>query len=211
MIGASLLRYREDQRFLIYDFETEGLSLYHSRPWQISYAICTLKKIESIVVRHLDWPDLKVSDGAARITRFDMRTHKSIAEDPSVVLADFDALIYDSQYHPTGHNILGFDVYVHQTWRRLCGKTVDWSYVPRSLDTNALTKAYKKQFKPDLENLLAWQYKCMHFREKGLKSSLGSVAREFGLEYDERYAHDAAYDCRVNHGVLNKLIWSLEI
>lgn len=211
MIGSNLLRYRPDQRYLIFDVETEGLHLARTRPWQLAYAVCTLKGIESINVRHLNWPDLNVSLEAARVTRFDMATHMRIAEDPETVLRDFEALVNDPQYILTGHNILGFDAYVYQTWRRLCGRSLDWSFMPRMLDTNVLSKAYRKGFKPEHDNLPAWQYKVMAWREKGLKTRLGVMAREFGIEYDERYAHDAAYDVRVNHGVLNKLVWSIEV
>lgn len=212
MIGSELLRYKTDQLYLIADTETEGLSLGRSRPWQISYAVCTLKEVLSIKVRHLNWPLLSVSPEAARITRFDMASHLSIAEDPAVVLGDFEPLLYDPKYIVVGHNWLGFDAYVVQTWRRLCGRQgVDWSYLPRTLDTNALSKAYQKQWKPDRENMWAWQYRCLEHREKGLKSSLGAMARLFEVPYDERFAHDAAYDTRVNHGVLKGLVWGMEV
>lgn len=210
MIGSELLRYKPDQKFLIFDKETEGLNLFSSRPWQISYAICTVKEILDIKVRHIHWPDLYVSDQAARVTRFNMASHLRIAEDPEVVLKDFEALALDPQYILAGHNILGYDIYVWETWRRLISRTTDWSYLPRILDTNCLMKAYKKGFAPSGDRL-TWQYKLLDYREKGLKSNLGVCAKEFKIPYDETRAHDAKYDTQINHAVLNKLIWAVEI
>lgn len=210
MIGANLLRFNTEQRYLMWDVETEGLNLFTSRPWEISYAICTAKAIESIVVRRLNWPNLRVSDEAARITRFNMADHLKRAEDPMVVLKDFESLALDEQYLPAGHNIMGFDGYVYRTWRRALGLPDDISLHHRFIDTNCLFKGYKKGFVPTGDRFV-YQWKLLNYREKGLKSSLGVCCREFGIPYDERQAHDAKYDTQVNHAVLKELIWKIEI
>ena len=31
----SLLRFKRDQKYIVFDFETEGLNLRYSRPWQL--------------------------------------------------------------------------------------------------------------------------------------------------------------------------------
>lgn len=214
MIGADLLRYQDDQRFLIIDGESNGLNLHASQCWQIAYSICTLTSIEATVVRYPKWPDMVMSDEAARVTRFDMKDYLSRAEDPNAVLTDFEKLLYDPQYLIVAHNGLGFDAYLIQTWRRLCGREVDWSFVERMIDTLALSRAYRHQHTPDRDNPLAWQYKMLSIRgtrTKGMGCSLGAMAREFGVEYDERRAHSADYDIDVTHKVLNKLVWSLEV
>lgn len=212
MIGSDLLRFKKDQLYLLYDEETEGLNLARSRPWQLSYAICTIDAIESLTVRHLNWPNLQVSPRAAQITRFNMAQHLSLAEDPAIVLRDFLALRDDPRYEVVGHNILGFDNEVTETWRRLCGFPVpDWAYLPRCLDTNALFKAHQKQFAPDPAGRLAWQYRCLNWREKGLKSSLGFACKTFGIPYDERRAHSADYDTEINHAVLRELLFRLDL
>ncbi len=211
MIGSDLLRYQPDQRYLIFDEETEGLHLKRSRIWQLAYAICTLKEIESIVVRHIYWKDLNVSPGAARVTRFNKQHYLSVAEPPEKVFADFDPLLNDPTMIPVYHNGLGLDVYPWDTLRAALGHPSSWEYLHRSLDTNALGKAYRKGFKPEGDRL-AFQYKCLQYREKkSLKTSLGALAKEFKVPYDERYAHDAGYDIRVNHGVLKELIGRVEI
>lgn len=211
MIGSDLLRFKKDQRFFIYDEETESLNLFFSRPWQVSYAVATQAEIITSHVRYIWWPDLKVSADAARITRFDYELYKKLAEPPEVVYADFSKGLYDTSMIPTGHNILGFDPYPTAAWQRGIKQPVDWSYVRRSLDTNCLMKAYKKGWTPDRANMWAWQYRCMNHIERGLKSSLGVACQEFGIDYDSRRAHDAGYDTSVNHKVLKELLWKLEI
>lgn len=210
MIGSNLLRYKDDQLFLLHDWETEGLNLYNTRGWQLAYAICTIHRVISIKVRHLNWPNLNVSPEAARVTRFNMAEHLKIAEDPAVVMRDFNKLRYDPQYIRAGHNILGFDDYVTKAANRMLGLPHVESPELRALDTNALMKGYLKGWKPG-PDILATQYRWLNYREKGLKSSLGLCARTFSLEYDERQSHRADYDVYVNHGVLNKLVWSIEI
>ncbi len=213
MIGSSLLRYRDDQKYLLLDGESNGLNLHASQPWQIAYAICTNKQIEATVVRYPKWPDFVMSDEAAQVTRFDMKDYLSRAEDPNDVLTDFEALLFDPQYLILGHNLLGFDAYLIQTWRRLCDRKEDWSFVPRIIDTLCLSRAYRFGIAPDHENLIAWQYKMLTIRSKakGMGASLGAMAREFQIEYDERKAHGALYDIEVNHKVFSRLIWEVEI
>jgi hypothetical protein len=67
----------------------------------------------------------------------------------------------------------------------------------RCYDINALFKGYKLNKKPDNDNLLAYQLSLNTFKQKGLKSSVGFVAKEFGIEFDETRMHDGAYDCWV--------------
>lgn len=214
MIGSDLLRYQDNQRYLIIDGESNGLNLARAQCWQIAYSIGTLKAIEATVVRYPKWPDLVMSDDAAQVTRFDMKDYLSRAEDPNAVLTDFEKLLYDPQYLIVAHNGLGFDAYLIQTWRRLCGRSEDWSFVHRIVDTLALSRAYRYQHIPDHANMLAWQYKMLSIRgtkAKGMGCSLGAMAREFGIEYDERRAHDAGVDIGYTHGILQRLVWSVEI
>ena len=214
MIGSNLLRYQDDQKYCIFDFETSGLNLYHSLPWQLSYAICTNKTIEKTVTRYPFYKNLKVSDEAARITRFDKKHYLGVAEDPVLILKDFEDIAMDSSIKPLGHNICGFDAYIWQTMRRLQGKSTDWSFISRMIDTLALSRAYRNNITPDLTNFTAWQYKILNMpgsRKKGMGASLGAMAREFQIPYDEQFAHDASYDINVNFEVFKSLIWKMEV
>lgn len=220
MIGSSLLRYLENHRLTVWDTETESLNLFYSRPWQISYSIGTLKRIERIVTRYIRWDDLQMSAGAAEVTRFNREEYLRLAEPPEVVLADFEALLLDPNTLNAGHNLLGFDIDQHKNWRRACGKAEDWSYLPRLLDTMCFSKAYRASF-PIGSNRLSWQYQLLHERlskkkvegepKKGGGVSLGAMCREFGIEYDPMQAHSADYDVSRTHLLLGKLIWAIEI
>ena len=33
----SLLRFKKNQKYIVFDFETEGLNLRYSRPWQLGF------------------------------------------------------------------------------------------------------------------------------------------------------------------------------
>lgn len=214
MIGSELIRYAENRRFVVWDLETESLNLRAARPWQIAYAICTIKGIESTHVHYPLWPDLAMSADAAEITRFDMKDYLSRAEPADKILAAFEEVVTDSSVWNVGHNIVSYDAYVLDTWRRLTGRPTDWSLLNRSVDTLALSRAYRYQQTPDRTNLLAWQYRMLSMRgsrAKGMGCSLGAMAREFGVEYDERRAHSADYDIAINWQVATKLFWAVEV
>ena len=83
-----LLRFNFNQKYVVIDCETEGLNLINSRPWQVSWFTAKGKFIEKKNDRFLEWPNLKVSEGAARITGFDINKHRRVQEDPKNVLND---------------------------------------------------------------------------------------------------------------------------
>jgi len=213
MIGAELLRYQKNQLYNISDVETNGLNLYESLPWQISYCVTTSTQIQKTVTRYIRWPNFKMNDDAARITRFNMATYLERAEDPELVLKDYEEVLFDPSVIFSGHNILAYDSYIIQRWRNKLGRSTDWSFLQRCIDTNLLMKAIQKGFTPpsDKKYWLSWQYQVLNYRQKGLKSSLGFSCRHFQIPYDEKQAHDAGYDVRVNSQVLNKMIWAIEI
>ena len=62
------LRFNKDQRYVIFDTETEGLNLIKSRPWQVAWIIAEGDKIISRNDRFIHWPNLNVSEGAAKVT-----------------------------------------------------------------------------------------------------------------------------------------------
>ena len=76
-MNDDLLRYNDKQKYLIFDFETCNLNLVSqkNRPWQLSYIVATKNKILKKADHFLKWKDLKVSDGAARATRFDFKKY----------------------------------------------------------------------------------------------------------------------------------------
>jgi DNA polymerase III epsilon subunit-like protein len=211
---AELLRFKKGQKYVLFDYETcdLNLGLETNKPWQLSFILASG---DSIVEKHdyyLKWDDLKLSEDAARITGFSKRTYDSKAVCPKKALAHFEKYLYNPDYINVGHNILGFDVYIHNIHRMLCGKKPDYSYIARSIDTLCLGKAIKKEIKfPKGGDRLAWQYSLNSVIERGLKASLSACAKYYGIDFDSRKLHNALYDISINYSVFKKMLWDLEI
>lgn len=211
MIGSDLLRYATQQEYVLFDFETSGLNLFYDIPWQCSFIICTLDRILESHDYYVKWDKLNISRGAAAVTGFNYDEYQRLARDPKEVLDIFEAALNVERRIPLGHNIIGYDTMIHQVWRRKLGLPTDYSYLARSLDTNALSKAYKKGIAVDRSNLLAFQFKMLNYHERGLKSSLSTMAKEFGISYNEYDLHKGHKDIELNWQVWRKLVWSIEI
>ena len=69
-MNESLLRFNKKQRYVVFDTETEGLNLVTSRPWQVAWMVVEGDKIIEKNDLFIEWPDLQVSEGAARVTGF---------------------------------------------------------------------------------------------------------------------------------------------
>lgn len=209
-IGADLLRF-STRNVLLMDLETSHLNLQQDNlPFQCSYAVTSKSGIVSRHDYYLKWPNYRISADAARITRFNPAWVEN-GTDPEFVLDAFESFLADESLDVVGQNLLGFDVYVHQLWRRALGRKPDYSYLNRLYDTSALARAYKMDWKPDLTNLLAWQYRVLATPIKGVKTSLGLMGKELGMAVDEGRLHEAGYDLEVNDFVYRKLIGLMEI
>lgn len=217
MIGSQLTRYDETAKFIIWDLETTSLNLMAALPWELSWAVATFKGgIESIQSRYIWWDNLGISEEAAIKTRFDKDRYKAAAKPPLEVWNEFSSLLYSKTHRSIGHNLLGYDTYIISVWRRAMGLAADhsWLYDPPLLDTNCLAKCYRKQWTPDVssaEAFVAFQYRCSNTRmEKGVKTNLGAMCKEFKIEYNEWEAHAAQYDVERNWLVAKELIWKVE-
>ena len=84
-MNESLLRFNKKQRYLVFDTETEGLNLVTSRPWQIAWLVVEGDTILSRHDKFIDWPDLNVSEGAAKVTGFSRKEYEKKAESPDQV------------------------------------------------------------------------------------------------------------------------------
>jgi hypothetical protein len=208
MIGTELKRYQPERRYCCGDFETEGVNLFASRPWQLAYLIADSKTVHEVKNEFIWWPDLNMSKQAAIITNFNAVEYKAKARPPAEVCAEFEARLYDTSLDIVGHNFF-FDGYIHNTLRRLLGKKPDWSWMSRLYDTDALSRAYRKGIAPDLTNMLAFQYKMQSLREK-LKTKLGNMCTEFSIEYNPAEAHRADYDILKTRAVYEALKWKME-
>ena len=209
-----LLRYNDNQKYLVFDFETCNLNLVNpdNKPWQLSFITCTKNKILEKHDHFLKWKNLKVSEGAQKATRFDHTKYRIKSEDPLPVLRKFDELLYDKQYKIVGHNLLGFDIYIHNTFRKAYGLKSDFSYLSRLIDTNSLAKASKEDIKFNKkDSFLSWQFRLDRHIRKGLKTNMGAMLRELDVDFDKDKLHDSMYDIQMNLEIFRKLLWKVDI
>jgi DNA polymerase III epsilon subunit-like protein len=208
---SNLLRFQKNQKYLIFDTETESLNLFKSRPWQISWVVAEGDRVLKHEDRFLFWEDLKMSDGAAKITRFDRVAWSKKAEDPIKVLADFDKYLYDPEYILLGANLFGFDIFQHNNARRESGLKTDYSYINRIIDVQALQKGIYMGLKSLPENRTAWHYQMQNFRQGGMKTSVKHLCSVYDIDYDENKAHDSLYDNWLVFQIFRKQIFAIEV
>ena len=207
-----LLRFKFNQKYVIFDTETEGLNLVTSKPWQLAWIEAEGKKITKKQNRFLMWDDLNVSEDAAKITGFDKKDYLSKAEDPAVVFKEFMDLISQDDVIVVGQNILGYDLYILGVIARNLNVKINYSFVERCFDTKAIATAIAKDSKnPDKEDFLAWQLRYLHYRERGLKTNQKFLLQYYDIDFDEKKLHDALYDIEKNFEIFQKQIWELEI
>ncbi len=207
-----LLRFKFDQKYVIFDTETEGLNLVSSKPWQLAWIEAKGKKITKKQNRFLKWEELNVSEDAARITGFSNKDYLSKAEDPAVVFKEFMDLISQDDVIVVGQNILGYDLYMLGVIARNLNVKIDYSFAKRCFDTKAIATAIAKDSKnPDKEDFLAWQLRYLNYRERGLKSNQKFLLQHYDIDFDEKKLHDALYDIEKNFEIFQKQLWELEI
>ena len=207
-----LLRFKFDQKYIIFDTETEGLNLVSSKPWQLAWIEATGKKITKKQNRFLMWDDLNVSEGAAKITGFNKKDYLSKAEDPAIVLKEFMDLISQNDVIVVGQNILGYDLYMLGVIARNLNIKIDYSFAKRCFDTKAIATAIAKDNKnPSKQDFLSWQLRYLNYRERGLKTSQKFLLQHYEIDFDEKKLHDALYDIEKNFEIFQKQLWQLEI
>ena len=209
-----LLRFKKDQKYIVFDFETCNLNLVslENKPWQLAFNVYDSNKLIDSQDYLIKWNDLSLSDGARRVTNFNQSRYDSKAVDSSSVLSHFEKYIYDPSFLIIGHNLLGFDIYIHNIFRKLLGKGTDYSYLPRVLDTLCLAKACHKSIElSSNEDIFAWQMKLNSFYERGMRLNLGACCKRYDISLDSSRLHDAKYDIQKNYEVFQKIIWELEI
>ncbi len=209
-----MLRFNKQQKYICFDFETCHLNLLHesNKPWQLSYLIAQGSEIVGEVDNYIYWNDLNISQEAKDITHFNENVYKQKASDPIDALNKFEKYLYDPEYLIIGQNLLGFDVYIHNIYRKLVNRKSDFSYTSRIIDTNCIAKAIKKNLKYQKdEDFICWQYKLNDFREKGLKTSIKAQLKEYKIDFDENMLHNSMYDVRMNFKIFLKQLWQIEI
>lgn len=209
-----LLRFNKKQKYIFFDFETCGLNLgsLRNKPWQLAFSVINDGKIIEERDYWLRWDDIQVSKGAAKVTGWTQKKYDQKAVDPVAPINHFEKYLYDPEYLKVGHNILGFDVYMHGICRRLIDKKPDYSYLNQLIDTLALSRATQENIvlQPS-DDLLQWQYKILSFRGGKSKNRLIDLCKKYKITFDQTKLHDALYDIQKNYEVFKKLIWNIEI
>lgn len=219
MIGENLLRFNRKQKFLAYDTESISLSLSSENniPWEYGWILFNQEGIIEEKEYQLKWPklgsgEIVVGSVVDQLTGF-YRKFENYENwsDPTTVLDEFEEMLYDDSIIPVAHNGLGFDVYLHNTHRKVLGRPSDYSYIPRFLDTNALAKGWKLQYNFEGKNMIAAQYQLLDHRVRGMKTSVKALCKELNFDYDLSRAHSGLYDCHKLREILLYLIKTVDI
>ena len=186
-----------NQKFIVFDTETEGLNLHSSRPWQISWIVCQGNRIIETHDEYVDHKNLQLSDIVKKLTGFTWEKYNKEKRPMREVWDKFKSYLLDPQYIVVGQNLLGFDVYMISELQRLLGEEPDYSYLPRIYDTRALGKAYREELDRPKGNLLSWQYKIINDRSLKAKVSQNQLLKFFGIDFEEDKLHNALYDIKM--------------
>lgn len=205
-----LLKHNINQKYVVFDTETEGLSLTSSRPWQLSWILCQGDNILEQHDEYILFNDLNVSEDAARITNFNKDFYLQNAKEPMQVWQKFAPYLYDEKNILVGQNLLGYDIYILNVLMNHIGIKNNWSFLTRIIDTKALATALFKDIKPSGDTL-SWQMKLMNFREKGLKTNQAFLLKHFGIDHDPSKLHNALYDITMNYKIFRKLIMGVDV
>ena len=112
IMNDKLLRYQNDKSFVFIDFETLNLCLNfcHNLPWQVAMIKVKGNKIIASEDLLIKWEtNLKISEDAARITRYSQEAVDEKGKSPEEVFKTVRQWL-DSSDYIVGHNILGFDL-----------------------------------------------------------------------------------------------------
>ena len=191
-MNESLLRFDRKQKYLVFDTETEGLNLIDSRPWQVAWIVTQGDKVLEEHDVYVKWRDLNVSKDAARVTGFSKEDYERKAVKCSDAMKLFASYLYNPEYKIVGHNLLNFDVYIVNVWRKLLKLTSDYSFV-------------------DQDNFLAWQYKMVNYVERGLRTSQATLLKRYDIPHDPKRLHDALYDITMNYKIFRKQLYEIEL
>jgi DNA polymerase III alpha subunit (gram-positive type) len=210
-----LLRFNKNQKYLIFDLETEGLNTLFSRPWSVGWIIADLDKIYEEHEYFIKWPNLNISKEAQIKTRFNQLEYEQKAQDSKVILDKFEGYLNNPDLKILTFNGLTYDFMILNVWRRFLGLKPYWGHLEKLIDVHILTKVYKmggiSLYPPFNQSFLTKCFQIADFKKKGLKTSLNAISKEFNLPYDENINHSALKDAISTWEVFKKLIWLMEI
>ena len=194
-----------NQKYLVFDTETEGLNLHSSKTWQLSWIVCQGKNVIETHDKFIKHKELNIPEVVRKLTGFDWDKYNEKAESLISVWSQFEKYLFDPQYIVIGQNLLGFDVYMIAHLQRMLGEQPDYSYLPRIYDTRALGKSYREELDKPKTDFLGWQYKIMNDRSLKAKVSQNQLLKFFDIDFEEEKLHDALYDIKMCYQIFLKL------
>jgi DNA polymerase III epsilon subunit-like protein len=226
----NLLRYRRNQRYLVFDFETCSLSLFpHTKeteskglnlPWQLGWSVYNGDKEVLSREDWIFWPDLvekmqQYGKDAAAITGWTESDYLRKAKSPEPILEDFEKYLYDPNVISITANGTNFDQYIHNIYRERLGKNSDWSWAKRHYDIQVIHKAKTLGVELPALGSNEWLFTSMKVSQivkRGLKSSLSFMCKEFDVPYNEfRHHKEALYDVELTKDIFYKQIQDIDI
>lgn len=209
---SNLLRF-SDELFLLGDFETENLNVCQdNRPWNLGFILFNNKEILEKHSYYIWWDDLNISEGAAKATRFNYDEYKKKSRPQEEIYDIWQKYLYNNELIKIFHNGCLFDAYIEQIWRNSNGLKKDYSFLQNFIDTNSLAKAWKLGLKSiKRKDWLQTWYKYGNYNEKGLKTNLTTLGKEFNIDFDYDNLHIAENDCLINRLIFQQLIYKVDI
>jgi DNA polymerase III epsilon subunit-like protein len=208
-----LLRFDKDKIYTFIDCETENLCLndFQNLPWQIGMIQTKGEKRTGERDLWIQWDrDINMSADAARITKFNREKYDSLKRPYDEVFEEMRSWVDNCDYI-VGHNVLGFDVYLINNFYKKMGLSYQ-HIAPKMIDTNCLAKGVKFGLRlAPKESLLSYQYRLLHKRKRGVRTSLIALGKEYEIDFDPTKLHEALYDLELNIKVWDKLKWMTEV
>jgi DNA polymerase III epsilon subunit-like protein len=210
-----LLRFDNNVKILVIDFESENTSLIIPTldvAWQVGMLKTQGNNIIDSYDSFIKWDrPLNVSEGAARVTHFDKQKVEASARDYKEVVPKVVEWTEWADWWVI-HNGYGFDVYFIKYFYEIMGKSTT-HLAEKIIDTHALLKGLKMNIPLDLkkQDLLSYQYSMIHTKAKGIKTNLTAVGKEMGIEADYENLHSAGNDVELLFNVWKKLKFMVEL
>lgn len=208
----NLLRFSHET-FCISDYETENLNVcQNNRPWNLGFILFNDKEILEKHSYYIWWKDLNISQGAAEATRFNYDEYKKKARPQKEIWDIWEKYLYNKGLIHAQHNGIMFDSYITQIWRSENNLNKDYSFLNSYIDTNSLAKGWKLGLKSiERKDWLTSWYKYGNFKQKGLKTNLTTLGKEFNINFSYDNLHQAENDCLLNRLVFQQLITKIDI
>ena len=199
-----MLNYK--QKYVVQDFETSGLNLRYSQPWELSWIICQGDKVISRHENFIDIPNLNLSPLIRKLTNFDEARYNRLKKPPQEVWNEAKKLIYDPEYIIIGQNFIKFDTPIMGVLAEICEEKIDYSFINRIYDTRPLALAHREGLEVPRSGVdLSWQYKILNDRSLKAKVSQGVLLKFLDIEHDVSRLHSGIYDVEMTFEIFKKL------